>query len=167
MIVRTSPSQRLANGDCATPSDPHNGDPRQAVVIRPFEETSCVHGPSHTVRQGAASSRHSRRAVPAGGKLARRCVLAPAVGVPLLGASAMCTALVWPCLAGAALGTLALVGSDNLWLAVRCAALAGAGCPPLEGAQRSLWPTGFQTPQKPPHGDCLPTETSTVVARHD
>ncbi|WP_326581763.1 MFS transporter [Actinacidiphila glaucinigra] len=84
--------------------------------------------------------------LPAASLLAGVYGVAPAVGLPLLGRISDVHGLLWPCLAGAALvttalGTLALVGTASLWLAVGCAALAGAGCPPLEGAQRSLWPT--------------------------
>lgn len=70
--------------------------------------------------------------------------LAPAVGLPLLGRVGDVRGLLRPCLAGAvvvtaALVTLALAGTRNVWLAMTCAAMAGAGCPPLEGALRSLW----------------------------
>ncbi|MFG3207364.1 MFS transporter [Streptomyces sp. NPDC048192] len=72
--------------------------------------------------------------------------LCPAVGLPLLGRLADLRGLPLPCYAGAALvttalGTLALAGTSHLPLAVVCVVLAGAGCPPLEGALRSLWPT--------------------------
>ncbi|MER6434175.1 MFS transporter [Streptomyces sp900105245] len=40
----------------------------------------------------------------------------------------------------AALGALALGGTSHLLFAALCAVLAGAGCPPLEGGLRSLWP---------------------------
>lgn len=72
--------------------------------------------------------------------------IAPALGLPLLGRLADLRGLPLPCRLGAAvvataLGTLALVGTSHLVLAAVCAALAGAGCPPLEGGLRSLWHT--------------------------
>src|SRR5690606_8128703 len=70
--------------------------------------------------------------------------IAPALGLPLLGRLADLRGLPLPCHLGAALvatalGTLALVGTSHLPLAAVCVALAGAGCPPLEGGLRSLW----------------------------
>jgi hypothetical protein len=70
--------------------------------------------------------------------------IAPALGLPLLGRLADLRGLPLPCHAGAAvvtaaLGTIALAGTSHLPLAAVCAALAGAGCPPLEGGLRSLW----------------------------
>lgn len=70
--------------------------------------------------------------------------IAPALGLPLLGRLADLRGLPLPCHLGAAivataLGTLALAGTSNLILAAVCVALAGAGCPPLEGGLRSLW----------------------------
>ncbi|MFD8666585.1 MFS transporter [Streptomyces microflavus] len=70
--------------------------------------------------------------------------IAPALGLPLLGRLADLRGLPLPCHLGAAivataLGTLALAGTSNLPLAAVCVALAGAGCPPLEGGLRSLW----------------------------
>lgn len=72
--------------------------------------------------------------------------IAPALGLPLLGRLADLRGLPLPCHLGAALvatalGTLALAGTSHLPLAVVCVALAGAGCPPLEGGLRSLWHT--------------------------
>lgn len=69
---------------------------------------------------------------------------APALGLPLLGRLADLRGLLLPCCLGAALvavalGTLAVAGTARLPLAVGCAVLAGAGCPPLEGGLRSLW----------------------------
>ncbi|MFI0813510.1 MFS transporter [Streptomyces echinatus] len=71
--------------------------------------------------------------------------IAPALGLPLLGRLADLRGLLLPCYLGAALvavglGTLAVAGTVHLPLAVLCVALAGAGCPPLEGGLRSLWP---------------------------
>ncbi|MGW6144415.1 MFS transporter [Streptomyces sp. NPDC055140] len=71
--------------------------------------------------------------------------IAPALGLPLLGRLADLRGLPLPCHFGAvlvatALGTLALVGTSNLLFTAVCVALAGAGCPPLEGGLRSLWP---------------------------
>ncbi|MEU9761920.1 MFS transporter [Streptomyces sp. NPDC047987] len=70
--------------------------------------------------------------------------IAPALGLPLLGRLADLRGLPLPCHLGAALvatalGTLALVGTSHLPVAAVCVALAGAGCPPLEGGLRSLW----------------------------
>ncbi|MEV4868514.1 MFS transporter [Streptomyces syringium] len=70
--------------------------------------------------------------------------IAPALGLPLLGRLADLRGLPLPCHLGAALvvitlGTLALSGTSHLVLAAVCVALAGAGCPPLEGGLRSLW----------------------------
>ncbi|WP_250403552.1 MFS transporter [Streptomyces cellostaticus] len=70
--------------------------------------------------------------------------IAPALGLPLLGRLADLRGLLLPCYLGAALvastlGTLAVAGTTHLPLAAGCVALAGAGCPPLEGALRSLW----------------------------
>ncbi|MFJ9580907.1 MFS transporter [Streptomyces sp. NPDC101191] len=72
--------------------------------------------------------------------------IAPALGLPLLGRLADLRGLPLPChlgaaLVAAALGTLALTGTSHLALTAVCVALAGAGCPPLEGGLRSLWPT--------------------------
>ncbi|MER6847023.1 MFS transporter [Streptomyces flaveolus] len=72
--------------------------------------------------------------------------IAPALGLPLLGRLADARGLPLPCHLGAALvatalGTLAVAGTSNLALAAACVALAGAGCPPLEGGLRSLWHT--------------------------
>lgn len=72
--------------------------------------------------------------------------IAPALGLPLLGRLADLRGLPLPCYLGAALvatalGTLALAGTSHLVLAAVCVALAGAGCPPLEGGLRSLYPT--------------------------
>lgn len=72
--------------------------------------------------------------------------IAPALGLPLLGRLADLRGLPLPChlgtaLVATALGTLALAGTSNLPLAAVCVALAGAGCPPLEGGLRSLWHT--------------------------
>ncbi|MFI6278067.1 MFS transporter [Streptomyces sp. NPDC050988] len=72
--------------------------------------------------------------------------IAPALGLPLLGRLADLRGLPLPCCLGAALvatglGTLALAGTSHLPLAALCVALAGAGCPPLEGGLRSLYPT--------------------------
>ncbi|MCZ1011956.1 MFS transporter [Streptomyces lydicus] len=72
--------------------------------------------------------------------------LAPALGLPLLGRLADLRGLPLPCYLGAALvtaalGSLALAGTSHLTFTAVCVALAGAGCPPLEGALRSLWPT--------------------------
>lgn len=72
--------------------------------------------------------------------------VAPALGLPLLGRLADLRGLPLPChlgaaLVAAALGTLALTGTSHLALTAVCVALAGAGCPPLEGGLRSLWPT--------------------------
>jgi MFS family permease len=55
--------------------------------------------------------------------------IAPALGLPLLGRLADARGLPLPCYLGAAL------------VAVALGALAGAGCPPLEGGLRSLWHT--------------------------
>ncbi|MGW3390496.1 MFS transporter [Streptomyces cinereoruber] len=70
--------------------------------------------------------------------------IAPALGLPLLGRLADLRGLLLPCYLGAALvaaalGTLTAAGTSYLPLAVLCTALAGAGCPPLEGGLRSLW----------------------------
>ncbi|MGW3930363.1 MFS transporter [Streptomyces microflavus] len=70
--------------------------------------------------------------------------IAPALGLPLLGRLADLRGLPLPCHLGAALvatalGTLALTGTSHLPLTAVCVALAGAGCPPLEGGLRSLW----------------------------
>ncbi|MFJ5817345.1 MFS transporter [Streptomyces sp. NPDC093108] len=70
--------------------------------------------------------------------------IAPAIGLPLLGRLADLRGLPLPCHLGAALvatalGTLALAGTSHLPLTAVCVALAGAGCPPLEGGLRSLW----------------------------
>ncbi|WP_225638571.1 MFS transporter [Streptomyces solaniscabiei] len=72
--------------------------------------------------------------------------IAPALGLPLLGRLADARGLPLPCHLGAALvatalGTLAVAGTSHLVLAAVCVALAGAGCPPLEGGLRSLWHT--------------------------
>ncbi|MFE7779335.1 MFS transporter [Streptomyces sp. NPDC057445] len=72
--------------------------------------------------------------------------LAPALGLPVLGRIADLRGLQLPChlgavLVAAALTILTLAGTNHLPLAFACAALAGAGCPPVEGALRSLWPT--------------------------
>lgn len=72
--------------------------------------------------------------------------IAPALGLPLLGRLADLRGLPLPChlgaaLVAAALGAVALVGTSHLAFTAVCAALAGAGCPPLEGGLRSLWPT--------------------------
>ncbi|MFF4443024.1 MFS transporter [Streptomyces sp. NPDC001621] len=71
--------------------------------------------------------------------------VAPAVGLPLLGCLADVRGLPLPChlgaaLVAAALAALALGGTSHLLVAALCAVLAGAGCPPLEGGLRSLWP---------------------------
>lgn len=71
--------------------------------------------------------------------------VAPAIGLPLLGRLADIRGLPLPCHLGAALVTaalaaLALGGTSHLLFAALCAVLAGAGCPPLEGGLRSLWP---------------------------
>jgi MFS family permease len=72
--------------------------------------------------------------------------IAPALGLPVLGRLADLRGLPLPChlgavLAAAALGAVALAGTGNLAFTAVCVALAGAGCPPLEGGLRSLWPT--------------------------
>ncbi|MFF8883262.1 MFS transporter [Streptomyces flaveolus] len=72
--------------------------------------------------------------------------ISPALGLPLLGRLADARGLPLPCHLGAALvatalGTLAVAGTSHLVLAAVCVALAGAGCPPLEGGLRSLWHT--------------------------
>jgi MFS family permease len=72
--------------------------------------------------------------------------IAPALWLPLLGRLADLRGLPLPthlgaALVAAALAVLALAGTGNLPLAFTCAVLAGAGCPPLEGGLRSLWPT--------------------------
>lgn len=72
--------------------------------------------------------------------------IAPAFGLPLLGRLADLRGLPLPChlgagLVAAALGALAVVGTSSLPFAALCVVLAGAGCPPLEGGLRSLWPT--------------------------
>jgi predicted MFS family arabinose efflux permease len=72
--------------------------------------------------------------------------IAPALGLPLLGRLADRRGLLLPCLSGAVLVTaalvaLALAGTAQLAFAAVCVALAGAGCPPLEGGLRSLWST--------------------------
>lgn len=79
------------------------------------------------------------------GLLAALYGIAPALGLPLLGRLADLRGLLLPCSLGAALvasalGTLAVAGTAHLPLAAGCVALAGAGCPPLEGGLRSLWP---------------------------
>ncbi|CAM5648466.1 hypothetical protein SVIRM249S_07101 [Streptomyces viridochromogenes] len=78
------------------------------------------------------------------GVLAALYGIAPALGLPLLGRLADLRGLLLPCCLGAALvavalGTLAVAGTARLPLAVGCAVLAGAGCPPREGGLRSLW----------------------------
>ncbi|MCX4826938.1 MFS transporter [Streptomyces sp. NBC_01142] len=70
----------------------------------------------------------------------------PALGLPVLGRMADLRGLPLPChlgavLTAAALAILALAGTSSLPIAFACAALAGAGCPPVEGGLRSLWPT--------------------------
>ncbi|MGI5518363.1 MFS transporter [Streptomyces sp. CA-106131] len=80
------------------------------------------------------------------GLLAALYGIAPAFGLPLLGRLADLRGLPLPCHLGAvtvavSLSTLALAGTTDLPLAVVCAVLAGAGCPPLEGGLRSLWAT--------------------------
>jgi MFS family permease len=72
--------------------------------------------------------------------------IAPALGLPLLGRLADLRGLPLPChlgavLVAAALSCLALAGTANLPFTTVCVALAGAGCPPLEGGLRSLWGT--------------------------
>ncbi|MFB6984609.1 MFS transporter [Streptomyces sp. NPDC056297] len=72
--------------------------------------------------------------------------IAPALGLPLLGRLADLRGLLLPSCLGAgivtaALSALAVVGTGSLPFAFLCAGLAGAGCPPLEGGLRSLWPT--------------------------
>ncbi|MFJ6930680.1 hypothetical protein ACIQUP_25685 [Streptomyces nigra] len=78
------------------------------------------------------------------GVLAALYGIAPALGLPLLGRLAGLRGRLLPCCLGAALvavalGTLTVAGTARLPLAVGCAVLAGAGCPPLEGGLRSLW----------------------------
>ncbi|MEV6676219.1 MFS transporter [Streptomyces erythrochromogenes] len=72
--------------------------------------------------------------------------ISPAMGLPLLGRFADRRGLPLPVYLGAglvatALGVLAVAGTANLPLTAVCVLLAGAGCPPLEGGLRSLWPT--------------------------
>ncbi|POX58091.1 MFS transporter [Streptomyces sp. Ru62] len=78
------------------------------------------------------------------GLLAALYGIAPALGLPLLGRLADLRGLLLPCCLGAllvasVLGTLAVAGTAHLPPAAVCVALAGAGCPPLEGGLRSLW----------------------------
>lgn len=72
--------------------------------------------------------------------------IAPAAGLPLLGRLADLRGLLLPChlsavLSATALTVLAAAGTSHLPLTAVCVLLAGAGCPPLEGGLRSLWPT--------------------------
>lgn len=72
--------------------------------------------------------------------------ISPAFGLPLLGRLADQRGLSLPChlgafLVAAGLSTLAVAGTSHLPLTALCVVLAGAGCPPLEGGLRSLWPT--------------------------
>ncbi|MFF8430986.1 MFS transporter [Streptomyces sp. NPDC016566] len=80
------------------------------------------------------------------GLLAALYGIAPAFGLPLLGRLADLRGLPLPCHLGAglvavSLCVLAAAGTSHLAFAAVCVALAGAGCPPLEGGLRSLWPT--------------------------
>ncbi|WP_258311457.1 hypothetical protein [Streptomyces sp. NWU49] len=80
------------------------------------------------------------------GLLAALYGIAPAAGLPLLGRLADRRGLTLPCHLGAvlsatALAVLAAAGTAHLPLTAACVILAGAGCPPLEGGLRSLWPT--------------------------
>jgi MFS family permease len=79
------------------------------------------------------------------GLLAALYGIAPAAGLPLLGRLADLRGLIPPCHLGAvlsatALTVLAAAGTSHLPLTAVCVILAGAGCPPLEGGLRSLWP---------------------------
>ncbi|MFF7858749.1 MFS transporter [Streptomyces sp. NPDC007904] len=79
------------------------------------------------------------------GLLAALYGIAPAAGLPLLGRLADLRGLTPPCHLGAvlsatALTVLAAAGTSRLPLTAVCVILAGAGCPPLEGGLRSLWP---------------------------
>ncbi|WP_333776973.1 hypothetical protein [Streptomyces sp. IBSBF 3136] len=71
--------------------------------------------------------------------------LCPSLGLPLLGRLADRRGLPLPChlgavLVAAALSALALAGTASLPFTALCVAVAGAGCPPLEGSLRSLYP---------------------------
>ncbi|MFF5030109.1 MFS transporter [Streptomyces collinus] len=79
------------------------------------------------------------------GLLAALYGICPALGLPLLGRLADRRGLPLPCHLGAAavtvaLSALALAGTTSLPFTAACVALAGAGCPPLEGGLRSLYP---------------------------
>ncbi|MFI5689112.1 MFS transporter [Streptomyces sp. NPDC051636] len=79
------------------------------------------------------------------GLLAALYGVCPALGLPLLGRLADRRGLPLPCHLGAvlvvaALSALALAGTTSLPFTAVCVALAGAGCPPLEGGLRSLYP---------------------------